>query len=78
MDWPRIIYHLTDGNKKAEKGTGNYTYQPCENEMEFKKLEKDEWRLTIDELYETSPVPTLEPTKIENNEPKRGRPKKEK
>ena len=51
--WPRIVYHLTDGTKKSEKGiTPKYTYDICATSDRFKLLEKKGWTLTPDELYE--------------------------
>jgi len=46
MDWPRIIYHSTDGVKTPY----GYTYRKCDNQTEFDKFFKNGWRLTIEEL----------------------------
>lgn len=52
MQYPRIIYHLTDGTKKSEQG--GYTYQQCNSQEELNLLLDDGWRLTPDELVEVA------------------------
>jgi hypothetical protein len=47
MDWPRIVYHKTDGMNKLENGI---TYKRCESQEEFDKLEKSGWRITPNEV----------------------------
>lgn len=48
MNWPRIIYHATDGKTRADDG--KYTYQRCESQAEFDMLVGFGWVLTPDNI----------------------------
>lgn len=54
LQWPRVVYHKTNGTRRAEKGTGTYTYQSCGSLEEFKALGPG-WKLTPEELNEPDP-----------------------
>lgn len=59
MEWPRIIYHRTDGKTKAADG---YTYNRCESQAEFDGLVNVGWVLTPENLPVkpmTDPVPPI-------------------
>jgi beta-galactosidase beta subunit len=68
LTWPRIIYHLTDGGKKSEKGTTpEYTYASCNSEKEFELLSNQGWVISLNELFKPAVIEkaekVLEPAK---------------
>lgn len=63
MNWPRIIYHATDGKTKSDDG--KYTYERCESQAEFNELVELGWVLTpgdIGTIQKPIPDPTQEPS----------------
>ena len=74
LQWPRIVYHLSKGNRRAEKGTGDYTYQSCGSLEEFEALGPG-WKLTPQELddnikspVEINPIPSAEEMLVDKSE----------